>query len=155
MTAQTFSYGAIGSVIHLLTDTQLAPAGTGLAVTTLSALGAEIDNTNGPIYGTLAIGLGSAAFVAGNVIEIYAYPSFDLAGGSYGSLGTAAQEPLANYRIASIGIKGTTAAQKMTLTDVKIPSGKFKCFAQTLTGVPSLANSGNTVDFYPTPLQVS
>jgi hypothetical protein len=152
MTTTTFFWGTIGSVKHLLTDTELAPSGTGLAAATLSILGPEIDNTGGAIVGVLAVGLGSAAFVAGNVLEIYWLPSFDLAGGSYATLGTAAQMPLQNYRIASVGIKGTTAAQKEVYVDVRLPAGKGKCFAQTLFSTPTLANSGNSVDFYPTPV---
>lgn len=148
-----FKYGTIGSVIHALTDTQLAPAGTGLATATLSALSAEYDNTTNAYIECMAdLQLASAAFVVGNIFALCAVPSRDLAGAAYPTLRTYAQEMLSNYKIADIGIPGTTAAQEVPYWPVRIPPGKMKffCFTWTTGGAcPALANSGNLLDLYP------
>jgi hypothetical protein len=147
MTAQ-FTWGSVGSVMNLLT-TEL----NALAVNTLTALGPEINNSSGYQLGQLYLNLASAAFVAGNSLSVFIVPSNDTAGGSYPTLGTAAQEALANYLVGVVFIKGTTAAQKSTLPYVPIPLGKFKVFAMTNTGTPTLGATGNTLDLYPTPTQ--
>jgi hypothetical protein len=143
-----FLWGTTGSVMNLLTTEM-----NSLAVATLTALGPEINNTNGPQLGQLYLNLGSAAFVSGCFAEVFLLPSNDTAGGSYPTLGTYAQEALANYRVATMFIKGTTAAQKSIYPHVIIPSGKFKAFLATNGSCPTLAGSGNTLDLYPTPTQ--
>ncbi len=147
MTAQ-FTWGAVGSVMHLLTTEM-----NSLAVSTLTSLGPEINNSSGYQMGQLDLTLASAAFVAGNSMSVYLLPSNDTAGGTYPTLGTFAQEALANYLVGVMFIKGTTAAQRSILPYVPIPLGKFKCFVNTNTGTPALASSGNTLDLFPTPTQ--
>jgi hypothetical protein len=145
---QTFQWGSVGTVIHIIASTEL----NSLANGTISALSAEINNSGGSIQGLLTLNLGSAAFVAPSYINFYLMPSSDLAGGSYGTLGTAAQTALSNYLWATIYIKGTTAAQLEMYFPVVIPPGKSKVFAITGGSCPTLASSGNTLDFYPTPV---
>lgn len=143
-----FLWGNTGTVKNLLT-TEL----NSLAAATYCALGPEINNTNGPQLGQIYVHLASAAFVIGNYISIYFLPSNDTAGGTYPTLGTLAQDLYSNYLAATIYIKGTTAAQDEILTNVIVPSGKFKTFAITGGTPPSLAASANTVDLYTTPTQ--
>ncbi len=146
--ATNFLWGGTLTVQHLLTTEM-----NSLAVSTLTSLGPEINNTNGAQLGQLTLTLASASFIAGNYMAVYFFPSSDTAGASYGTLGTFANEALSNYKAGDIYIKGSTAAQLMTLTNVIIPSGKFKAFAVTGGSCPSLASSGNTLDLYPTPTQ--
>lgn len=146
--ATNFLWGSAGSVMSLLTTEMNA-----LAVSTLTALGPEINNSSGYQMGQLYLNLASAAFVAGNSMSVFFVPSNDTAGGSYPTLGTAAQEALANYLVGVMFIKGTTAAQKSILPYVPIPLGKFKAFGMTNTGTPTLGATLNTLDLYPTPTQ--
>ncbi len=147
--ATNFLWGTVGSVMHLLTTEM-----DSLATATLTALGPEINNINGPQVGQLTLHLASAAFVAGNYAQVYFLPSNDTAGGSYATLGTLAQEALSNYLAGTIYIKGTTAAQDPVLPYVQIPPGKFKTFLATGgASCPTLAGSGNALDLYPTPTQ--
>lgn len=144
-----FLWGNTASVKNLLTTEMNA-----LATATLTALGPEINNTNGPQLGQLTLTLASAAFVAGNYAQVYFLPSSDTAGASYAALGTLAQEALSNYLAATMYIKGTTAAQLSTLQYVVIPSGKFKTFLATGgASCPTLGATLNTLDLYPTPTQ--
>ena len=146
--ATNFLWGAAGSVMNLLT-TEL----NSLAISTITALGPEINNSTGYQMGQLYLNLGSAAFVVPSFMSVYFMPSNDTAGGSYETLGTLAQTNVQNYLVGVIYIKGTTAAQKAMLPYVPIPLGKFKCFAATGGSTPTLASSGNTLDIYPTPSQ--
>ncbi len=146
--ATNFLWGTTGSVMHLLT-TEL----NSLAASTLTAYGPEINNTTGPQLGQFYLQLGSAAWVAGNFLAVYIMPSSDTAGGAYPTLGTFAQEALANYLAGVIYIKGTTAAQTAVLPNIIIPSGKFKTFAAFGGTTPTSASSGNSLDLYPTPTQ--
>lgn len=148
---QNVNWGNVGAVKHLLTTEMNSLLGS-----TLSALGPEIDNTNGPQIGQLALSLASAAFAAGNYVNVYFLPSNDLAGGSYKTLGTFSQESgaLSNYLAATIYIKGTTAAQLEVFANVQLPAGKFKAFVATGGACPTLASSGNTLDLYPTQTQI-
>lgn len=141
-----FLWGNTGTVKNLLT-TEL----NSLAAATYCALGPEINNTNGPQLGQIYVHLASAAFVVGNYINVYFLPSSDTAGGAYPTLGTVAQDAYSNYLAATIYIKGTTAAQDEILTNVIVPSGKFKTFAGVFGSPPTLAASANTVDLYTTP----
>lgn len=143
-----FTWGSVGSVMNLLTTEM-----NSLAVATLTSLGPEINNSSGYKEGQLYLNLASAAFVSGCFAEVFFVPSNDTAGGSYPTLGTYAQEALANYRVGVMFIKGTTAAQKSILPYVPIPLGKFKAFLATNGSCPALASSGSTLDLYPTPTQ--
>ncbi len=146
--ATNFLWGNTASVMNLLTTEM-----NSLAIATLTAIGPEINNTNGPQLGQLYLSLASASFLAGNYASVYFLPSNDTAGGSYPTLGTFAQEALSNYLAGVMYIKGTTAAQKSILPYVTIPSGKFKAFLSTGGSCPTLGSSGNTLDLYPTPTQ--
>lgn len=151
MTTTTFSWGVVGTVIAALT-TEL----NALAVGTLTALGPQIDNTlagSGPAAQLcqISVHLGSAAFVAGNYINIYFVPSSDLAGTTYPTFTSAAAAALSNYLAATIYINGSTAAQNEFLTNAIMPAGKFKPLAMTGGSCPTLAATGNTVNLYPTP----
>jgi hypothetical protein len=146
--ATNFLWGTTSSVQNLLTTEM-----NSLAISTLTTVGPEINNTNGPQLGQLTLTLASAAFVAGNYASVYFLPSNNTAGGSYPTLGTFAQEALSNYLAGVMYIKGTTAAQLSLLQYVLIPSGKFKTFLATGGSCPTLASSGNTLDLYQTPTQ--
>lgn len=147
MTAN-FLWGAVGSKMALLTTEM-----NSLAVSTLTALGPEINNSSGYQYGQLYLHLASAAFVAGNAAAVYLVPSNDTAGSTYPTFTSAAAAGLGNYLVGIIQINGSTAAQDEILRNVNIPLGKFKAILQTLTGTPSLAATLNTLDLYPTPTQ--
>lgn len=147
MTAN-FLWGAVGSKMALLTTEM-----NGLAVSTLTAYGPEINNTGGFNTGQLYLHLASAAFVAGNAVAVYLVPSNDTAGTIYPTLTSAAAAGLGNYLVGTIQINGSTAAQDEILRNVNIPLGKFKTVLQTLTGTPTLGGTLNTLDLYPTPTQ--
>lgn len=146
--ATNFLWGAVGAKMALLT-TEL----NGLAVSTLTALGPEINNTSGHQFGQLYLHLASAAFVSGNAAAVYLVPSNDTAGGTYPTFTSAAAAGLGNYLAGIIQINGSTATQDEILRNVNIPLGKFKAILQTLTGTPTLAGTLNTLDLYPTPSQ--
>lgn len=146
--ATNFLWGAVGSVMNLLT-TEL----NSLANGTLSAIGPEINNSTGYQMGQLTITLASAAFVAPSYISIYLVPSSDTNGAAYPVFTSAAAAALSNYLAATVYINGSTAAQKEMFPYVPIPLGKFKALALTGGSCPTLAGSGNTVDLYPTPSQ--
>lgn len=149
--ATNFLWGAVGAKMALLT-TEL----NSLATVTLCTIGPEINNSTGYQVGQLTLTLASAAFVTGNAMAVYLVPSSDTAGGAYPVFTSAAAAGLGNYLRGIININGSTAAQMETLTDIRIPLGKFKCIVQTISGgsaCPTLAASGNTVDLYPTPSQ--
>jgi hypothetical protein len=143
-----FTWGAVGSVLNLLT-TEL----NSLANGTLTALGPEINNSSGYQMGMLHIHLASAAFVAPSWVNIYLVPSSDLAGTTYPTFTSATAAALSNYLAATVYINGSTAAQDETFPYVTIPPGKFKVLALTGGSCPALASSGNTVDLFPTPSQ--
>lgn len=144
-----FTWGGVGSVYHLLT-TEL----NSLAIATATAAGPEIDNTTNKYQlGQLYVHMGSAAFVAGNFINIYLVPSSDTAGTTYPTFTSAAAGAWSNYLAGVVYINGSTAVQNEILANIVIPLGKFKCYAFTGGSCPSLAASGNTVDLYPTPTQ--
>lgn len=143
-----FTWGAVGSVMNLLT-TEL----NSLAVATATAAGPEINNSSGYQYGRLYFHAASAAFVTGNYINVYLVPSADAAGSNYPTFTSAAAGGWSNYLAAVIYINGSTAAQNENYSDVRIPLGKFKAYAFTGGSCPTLAASGNTLDLYPTPSQ--
>lgn len=146
--ATNFLWGAVGSVMNLLT-TELNSLGNG----TLSALGPEINNSTGFQVGQLTITMASAAFVAPSYIAIYLVPSSDTAGAAYPTFTSAAAAALSNYLVGTVYINGSTAAQTETLNNIPIPLGKFKTLALTGGSCPTLAASANTVNLYPTPSQ--
>lgn len=147
--ATNFLWGAVGSKMALLTTEM-----NSLAVSTLTALGPEINNSGGLQYGQLYLHLASAAFVAGNAVAVYLVPSNDTAGSIYPTFTSAAAAGLGNYLAGPpIQINGSTAAQDEIIRNVNIPLGKFKAMLQTLTGTPTLAATLNTLDLYPTPTQ--
>lgn len=147
--ATNFLYGAVGSVVHLLT-TEL----NSLANGTLSAIGPEVGAANNVQMGQLYVHLASAAFVAPSYINIYLVPSSTTASGAtYPTFTSAAAAALSNYLVATVYINGSTAAQDEIFPYVPIPLGFYKCLALTGGSTPTLASSGNTVDLYPTPTQ--
>lgn len=150
--ATNFLWAPVGAVAHLLT-TEL----NALATATLTAAGPEINNTvansMGWQQGILSIHLASAAFVAGNIINVYFVPSNDLAGTTYPTVTSLAAWGGNNYWAATISINGSTAAQNETVFVPYIPPGKFKTYLATAGSCPTLGATLNTLDLYPTPTQ--
>ncbi len=146
--ATNFLWGSVGSVMNLLT-TEL----NALATATATAAGPEITNSSGYQLGQIYVHMGSAAFVAGNFINIYLVPSSDTAGATYPTFTSAAAGAWANYLAGTVYINGSTAVQNEILPYVTIPLGKFKAYAITGGSCPTLAATTNTVDLYPTPTQ--
>lgn len=146
--ATNFLWGAVGSKIALLT-TEL----NALGVSTLTAASPEINNSIGYQQGLLYLHLASAAFVAGNRLDVYFVPSSDTAGTTYPTVTSLAAWGGNNYYVGSISINGSTAAQNETLFVPYIPLGKFKVYAATGAGTPTLGATLNTLDLYPTPTQ--
>lgn len=140
--------GAIGNVVPAMTNAEI---GASLATITLSGYGTEYNNSNNYTNAFLNVTLGSAAFVAGNMLELFCMNSDDLAGVGYPTLRTYAQEALASYRVATIYIPGTTAAQKMNPVEpIKLTPGKSKFFCATSgASCPALAATGNAINLYP------
>jgi hypothetical protein len=125
----------------------------GLAVATATVAGPEINNSTGYQLGQLYVHMASAAFVAGNFINIYLVPSNNTAGTIYPTFTSAAAGAWSNYLAGAVYINGSTAAQNEILSNVIIPLGKFKTYAITGGSCPTLAGTLNTVDLYPTPTQ--
>ena len=146
--ATEFLWSAVGSKIALLT-TEL----NSLAEDSYSAASGEIDNSSVKAQmGTLTLHLGSAAFAAGDYVNVYFVPADDHA--TSGTFPTGLQDGNSdNYFAGTINIYDTTAAQNETLPYVTIPPGYFKVYLRTSSGCPTLASSGNTLDLYPTPSQ--
>jgi hypothetical protein len=110
-----------------------------------------IDNsTNKYVMVDIEIVLGSAAFTGtDSMIEIYLVPSVD--GTNYGDwTGNVTTDEQENnkYYVGQVTTSGATAAQRMTLREVKIPPGLYKYGFRSRAGV-SLAASGNTVKWRP------
>jgi hypothetical protein len=124
-----------------------------LANGTLSALGPEINNSTGFQMGQLTLALASAAFVAPSYAQVFLVPSSDTNGTTYPTFTSAAAAALSNYRVGTIYINGSTAAQSESLPYITIPLGKFKTLILTGGSCPTLAASGNTLNLYPTPSQ--
>ena len=146
--ATEFLWGAVGTKIALLT-TEL----NGLAADSYSAASGEINNSSVKAQmGTLTLHLDSAAFVAGDYVNVYFVPADDHA--TSGTYPTGLQDGnSSNYLAGTIYIYGTTAAQNETLPYVTIPPGYFKVYLRTSAGCPEFAATGNTLDLYPTPSQ--
>lgn len=146
--ATNFLWGPVGAVQHLLTTEM-----NSLAVSTLTAAGPEINNSSGYQQGLLYLHLASAAFVAGNIVNVYFVASSDTAGTTYPTVTSLAAWGGSNYYVGTISINGSTAAQNETLFVPYIPLGKFKTYLATAGSCPTLGASGNTLDLYPTPTQ--
>src|SRR6516225_6550438 len=146
--ATNFLWGSVGTVMNLLTTEM-----NSLANGTLSALGPEINNTTGYQMGQLTLALASAAFVAPSYAQVFLVPSSDTIGTTYPTFTSAAAAALSNYRVGTIYINGSTAAQSESLPYITIPLGKFKTLILTGGSCPTLAASGNTLNLYPTPSQ--
>jgi hypothetical protein len=111
----------------------------------------EIDNSTNKYWAVdLDISLASAAFTgAGSGIEVYLVPSVD--GTNYptwvGDVTT--EQQVNNQYFAAFGrTTGTTAAQRITITGIELPSGKYKWAFRNRGGI-ALASSGNTVSWRP------
>jgi hypothetical protein len=143
-----FLWGPVGTVMNLLTTEM-----NSLANGTLSALGPEINNSTGYQMGQLTLALASAAFVAPSYAQVFLVPSSDTNGTTYPTFTSAAAAALSNYRVGTIYINGSTAAQNEFLPYITIPLGKFKTLILTGGSCPTLAASGNTLNLYPTPSQ--
>jgi hypothetical protein len=146
--ATNFLWGPVGTVMNLLTTEM-----NSLANGTLSALGPEINNSTGYQMGQLTLALASAAFVAPSYAQVFLVPSSDTNGTTYPTFTSATAAALSNYRVGTIYINGSTAAQNEFLPYVTIPLGKFKALILTGGSCPALAASGNTLNLYPTPSQ--
>jgi len=111
----------------------------------------EIDNsTNKYRFVDLHFVLASAAFTGTDSgIEAFLIPTVD--GTNYpnwtGNVATDEQENDL-YFVGFVSTTGATAAQRMTLRGVELPSGKYK-FAFRNRGNIALAASGNTVAWRP------
>lgn len=149
--ATNFLWGAVGSVVNLLT-TEL----NSLANAAGTALGPEVNNTAAGIGAyqmcQLTVHLASAAFTATSYIYVMFVLSMNTAGNTYPTTTTPASVPIGNYLADTIYIYPSTAAQDEAKQGVLMPVGKFKTIAVNKTGV-TLGASGNTVDAYPTPTQ--
>ena len=146
--ATNFLWGSVGTVMNLLTTEM-----NSLVNGTLSAIGPEINNSTGYQMGQLTLALASAAFVAPSYAQVFLVPSSDTNGTTYPTFTSAAAAALSNYRVGTIYINGSTAAQSESLPYITIPLGKFKTLILTGGSCPTLAASGNTLNLYPTPSQ--
>lgn len=111
----------------------------------------EIDNsTNKYMFADIEIVLASAAFTGTDSgIEVYVIPSQD--GTNYPTWagnGTSDEQENNGFFVGFVSTTGTTAAQRMVLRDVDLPSGKYK-FAFRNRGNVTLAGSGNTATWRP------
>lgn len=94
--------------------------------------------------------LGSAAFTgADSAVHMYLIPSLD--GTNYGDWtgnNTNTHQEHEPYYVGSFTTSGATAAQRLILRDVPLPSGLFKVGVRNRSGV-ALAASGNTLKYRP------
>ena len=144
-TVKKSGYLASAAAVSWASGTTLAS----LANNGFTSLTDEIDNsTNKYALADVYVELGSAAFTAGSTFEIYLVPSVD--GTNYPTWTTGTSDETENYNhfVGSVYTSGGTAAQKMVLTDVPLPSGKYK-FAFRNKGGVTLASSANTVYWRP------
>jgi hypothetical protein len=135
-------------ITSVLTDTQLAPAGTGIASGTMSAAGSTYDNSvNLDPYIDLEVNLASLSPTAGAYVAIYVYVSED---GTNFPAQSAADLRLTSTQLLCAVPIGTTAttAQRVVVRNLLIPPKKLQFLLDNQTGV-ALANSGNTVKVVP------
>ena len=148
--ATNFLWGAVGSVINLLT-TELNSLADGSG----SAAGPEINNATGYQVGRLHLHIGSSSlvFTAASAVEVH-FLSSD-AGSTYPSYTSGSSFKLSNnYLVAVMGINPSTpsaATLDEWIENVFIPLGKFKAVLVCRAGVT--LPTGTTLDLYPTPSQ--
>ena len=122
---------------------------TSLASNGWTSLSDEIDNsTNKYALADIYVELGSAAFTAGSYFEIYIIPSVDGTNYPTWTTGTSDETENFNHFVGPVNTSGGTAAQKMVLSNVPLPNGKFKFGFRNKGGV-ALAASANTVYWRP------
>ena len=114
-------------------------------------LGDEIDNsTDLRMFADVELVLGSAAFTGTDSgIELYLIPCVD--GTNYPTWtgnGTADEQENNGFFVGFMALTGTTAAQRATLREIELPSGKYK-FACRNRGNVTLAASGNSLKWRP------
>lgn len=110
-----------------------------------------IDNSsNKYVFVDIELVLGSAAFTGtDSIIDLYLIPSVD--GTNYadwtGNVTSEEQENVAHH-VGSFTTSGATAAQRLTLRNVRVPPGLYKYANRNTAGV-TLAASGNTLKWRP------
>lgn len=152
--ATNFLWGAVGTVIHLLT-TEL----NALASTAGSAYGPEVGGANNAQRGMLYLHIASSslAFTAASYLGVYLVPSTTGASGATYPTYAAATPGLysGNGLVGNIYINPKTQASNVVdevLPGIIIPAGFFKCILINNSGV-ALPATLNTLDLYPTPTQ--
>lgn len=152
--ATNFLWGAVGSVIHLLT-TELNT----LATASGTAYGPEVGAANDPQMGMLYLHIASSslAFTANSSCAVHLVPSTTTASGATYPTYTSGSsyKYSGNGYVGSISINPATQSSNVVdeiLPGIIIPAGFFKCILVNNSGV-TLPASGNTLDLYPTPTQ--
>ena len=153
--ATNFLWGAVGTVINLLT-TELNSLADGSG----SAYGPEVGIANDYQLGQLHfhIASNSSAFTATSYVDVFFVPSITTASGAaYATYTSGSSYKLAeaNYKVASIAINPTTQGANVVeevVVDVRIPLGFFKAIFVSHACV-TLPASVNTLNLYPTPTQ--
>jgi hypothetical protein len=153
--ATNFIWGAVGSVIHLLTTTELGSLADGSGSIYGPEVGVANDYQLGQLY--LHIASNSLAFTTTSRADVFLVPSTTTASGAtYPTYTSGASYKLAetNYYVGSIAINPATQSANVVdeaLADVRIPLGFFKTILVNRSGVTFPA--GTTLDLYPTPTQ--
>ncbi len=153
--ATNFLWGAVGSVVHLLT-TELNSLASGSG----TAYGPEVGAANDPQLGMLYLHIASnsSAFTVNSFMKVFFVPSTTTASGAtYPTYTSGSSYKLAesNYLAGVIYINPATQSANVVdevLPNVTMPAGFFKTILVSQAGV-TLPSSGNTLDFYPTPTQ--
>jgi hypothetical protein len=147
--------GSVGSIKWepatietLLGDTQLAPAGTGIASGVGTVLGAEYDNGdtgNRYMFGMfqLDVTFGSSP-TAGTLCTLYLIPATD--GTNYNDGGGTVRPQ--NAVIGSFAMRAVNTQQRVTFIGIPLPPTKFKIFLVNGTD-QAFPNSGSTVKMVP------
>jgi hypothetical protein len=138
-----WSLSGVG-ITSVLTDTQLAPASTGIANNTVSAAGPTYDNSvNLDLYVDLEVNLASLSPTGSAYVSIYVYVSED--GTNFPAQGGSDLRLTSTQLLCVVPI-GTTAAtaQRVVVRNLLIPPKRIQFLLDNQTGV-ALANSGNTV----------
>jgi hypothetical protein len=150
-----FLWGAVGSVVHLLT-TELNSLASGSG----TAYGPEVGAANDPQLGMLYfhIASNSLTFTTSSYVKVFFVPSTTGASGAtYPTYASGSSYKLAesNYLAGVIYINPaaiSAAVVDEVLPNVIMPAGFFKTILVNQTG-NTLPASSNTLDFYPTPSQ--
>jgi len=153
--ANPFDWGAVGSVMNLLT-TELNSIADGSG----SAYGPEVGAVNQPLQVQLSVHIASnsSAFTTSSYIKIYFVPSITTASGAtYPTYTSGSSYKLAesNYQVATIFINPATQSANVVdevYQPVYLPLGFFKTILVNKTGI-TWPSSGNTVNAYPLPTQ--